>query len=245
MRTRLIHFLLTLDVEPSPVNVLPSLPKLFKKAGITGTIFVTGQISNVVEPFLDLGWSIQTHTHPNLHLEFNGSYRLADYSYSSQLAMIQRDKEMIEKNLNIKSNAFRAGKLSMNNLTLNALNELGFKIDSSSLIPYVFRLKAISKRPWNPYKLNIGELIEVPVTHWIDDPAKDRNLWMKIRFIKAIESDAAICLLLHPHSLTSDALFQRLEKMILRLSRIGDFLTVGDLVNSRFQDPSLSSPTNP
>jgi len=97
MKTKLIHFLLTLDVEPSPVNALPCLPKLFKKAGITGTIFVTGQISNVVEPFLDLGWSIQTHTHPNLHLEFNGSYRLADYSYSSQLAMIQRDKEMIEK----------------------------------------------------------------------------------------------------------------------------------------------------
>jgi len=240
MKTKPVHFLLTLDVEPSPVNALPCLPELFKKAGITGTIFVTGQISNVVEPFLDLGWSIQTHTHPNLHPEFNGSQKLAHYSYPLQLAMIQRDKKTIEKVLNIKSDVFRAGKLSANNLTLNALTELGFKIDSSSLIPYVFRLKAISRRPWNPYKLNIGELIEVPVTHWIDDPAKDRNLWMKIRFIKTVDSEASICLLLHPHSLTSDALLRRLEKVILQLSKIGEFLKVEDSIDDRFKDLSSS-----
>jgi hypothetical protein len=128
-------------------------------------------------------------------------------------------------------------------LTLNALTELGFKIDSSSLIPYVFRLKAISRRPWNPYKLNIGELIEVPVTHWIDDPAKDRNLWMKIRFIRAVDSKASVCLLLHPHSLTNDALFQRLEKMISRLGRIGEFFTIQDLIDDFFK-AHIRSPQN-
>ena len=234
MKTKSIHILLTLDVEPSPVNALPRLLKLFKKIGITGTIFVTGQISNMVKPFLDIGWSIQTHTPPNLHPEFNGSNKLADYPYSSQLAMIQRDKEIIEKKLNIRSIAFRAGKLSMSNLTHRALAKLGFRIDSSILIPYVFRLNAINRRPWNPYKLSVGELIEVPVTQWIDDPTKGLNLWMKIYFIKAIDPKASICLLLHPHSLTSDALFRRLEKIILRLSRIGEFLTVEDLIYHRF-----------
>jgi len=114
MKTKPVNFLLALDIEPSPVNALPRLLEVFKKTGIPGTIFVTGQISKMVEPFLNVGWSIQTHTHPNLHPEFNGSYKLADYSYSSQLVMIQRDKETIEKTLNIKSIAFRAGKLSMN-----------------------------------------------------------------------------------------------------------------------------------
>lgn len=232
MKTKPVHFLLTLDVEPSPVNALPRLLELFKKTGIPGTIFVTGQISKMVEPFLNVGWSIQTHTHPNIHPEFSGSYKLADYSYSSQLAMIQRDREMVEKSLNIKSIAFRAGKLSMNDSTLDALVKLGFKIDSSSLIPYVFHLKAIYKKPWNPYKLGVDELVEVPVTQWIDDPAKDRNLWMKIRFIKVIDSEFSICLLLHPHSLTSDALFRRLERIILHLSRIGTFIKIEDLISN-------------
>lgn len=238
MNERSTRFFLTLDIEPariSPTIYLPRLRKIFKKCGVTGTTFVTGQHSIMVGSLSDAGWSVQTHTHPNLHPEFNGSYKLADYPYSSQLAMIQRDKEMIEKKLNIRSIAFRAGKLSMNNLTLRALTKLGFKIDSSSLIPYVFRLKAINRRPWNPYKLSVGELIEVPVTQWIDDPTKDRNLWMKIYFIKAIDPKASICLLLHPHSLTSDALFQRLEKIILRLSRIGEFLTVEDLIHQSFR----------
>lgn len=201
-----MKILLTIDVEPylhdsaNPYSHLDITFRNFlefvKKRRVPCVLFITGDVAEncneMLTPYLDYV-EIGVHTHPGL--QGYPTDKLRQYSLQEQLNMIKKDKESISKFLGIEVRSFRAGKLAANDITLSALRSLNLVIDSSILVPYVFRLRSLSNKPWRPFVQN--GLIRIPVLLH-DERCVSLSYKLMRRWIDLLEmGKGAGCLLLH------------------------------------------------
>ena len=237
---------LTVDMERDPgtlsafTNITGNMPYFLgycRTQEIPCTIFVTGEVADRFKsllsqflPYLVIG----EHCHPLTHIkttppteDFKKLDKLENYSREEQFEMILKDKLLIEQNLSVKVDAFRAGRLSKNDSTIEILRKLDFSVDSSTLVPYVFRPYAIARKPWNPYL--DGDMLEVPLLTF-DSHLLDWTFRLKRFFIKTLDEQARICVGVHSWMLT-EAVRHRFEIIIRSLREGGnEFVTLSDLL---------------
>jgi len=203
----MIYIAITLDVErdwcigrysekPEFSMIKRALPKLFHIADLYGvkyTIFATGEVAedctDILGEAIEDGHEVGVHTHPRFH---SGIFRgkdvndrsmdsLMEYPYDQQLAMIEKDTELIRQNFGIKPLSFRAGRLSANHDTLKTINSLGYKVDSSFRISDFYgRMEIIALEKFFP---DI-QLVEIPIAFWVSRKLFGGAILSKLRFMK-------------------------------------------------------------
>ena len=139
-----MHFLMTIDVEcfSIPLNRcdddtcrevyeagLPRLLDLLARHGIQGTFYFTGKMAEMfpeaIELVMENGHEIGCHGYDH------SPERAFDLlSYDEQVKELRRAKTVIE-GVAGRVESFRAPMLRMNEATVRALEEAGFKTDSS------------------------------------------------------------------------------------------------------------------
>jgi peptidoglycan/xylan/chitin deacetylase (PgdA/CDA1 family) len=139
-------------------------------------------VRRMVEPILAAGQEVQLHLHPFwaklTEAERTGlTAELATYGFDEQLDLIRRARELLIQAGAPAPIAFRAGSYAANADTLQALDALGFRYDSShngchhpwpSALPLPPALVAPAAAP--------GGLIEVPVSQIAEGQGKLRHL---------------------------------------------------------------------
>jgi peptidoglycan/xylan/chitin deacetylase (PgdA/CDA1 family) len=185
-----MRLLLTFDVEPDyttgDTDPYRHLNQFFKdvvsvliKKEVPAVLFLTNEVvkrfTEDVLRCVDF-FEIGVHTHPRLH------------------KMIKRDYDIISTFTRIKPKLFRASKFAVNEDTLRVLRDIGIQIDSSLIVPYVFRFSTLSNRPWRAF-VHDG-LLRIPVLavdyRVFDWPFKLKNIW--INFIDSKEATCCVCL---------------------------------------------------
>src|SRR3972149_9719726 len=157
---------------------LPKLLKMLKGFKIPGVFFITREVADneswIVRKILKHGHEIGCHIHPYSHQNITGKFRLierkrdylAAYSKEKQKQMIIACKKAIENYVDC--DIFRSGRMSVNRQTIEILNALNFKIDSSvpknisSFLPQRYWENNFSR--FEPFLS--GNLVRVP--HYID-----------------------------------------------------------------------------
>jgi peptidoglycan/xylan/chitin deacetylase (PgdA/CDA1 family) len=201
-----MRLLLTFDVEPSHTmgdidpyrhlniffrNVVPTLVK----KEVPAVLFVTNEVlKRFTEDILGCTdfFEIGIHTHPYFHGEYNG--KLSKFPYEVQYRMIKRDYDLIATLIGKKPKLFRAGNFAANKDTLQVLRELGIPIDSSLTVPYVFRYRALSERPWRAFKED--GLVRIPVLA-VDRRVFDLSFKLKNIWIGMLDGRTTCCICLH------------------------------------------------
>jgi peptidoglycan/xylan/chitin deacetylase (PgdA/CDA1 family) len=139
-----MHFLMTNDVESFSIPLnrldhntakevykvgLPRLLDVYSKHDIKCTFYFTGEIAEIVpeavELVLDHGHDIGCHGYDHSHLQAFDSM-----NFEEQKAQLNKAKSVIE-DIAGKITDFRAPALRINESTIRALEETGFKTDSS------------------------------------------------------------------------------------------------------------------
>jgi peptidoglycan/xylan/chitin deacetylase (PgdA/CDA1 family) len=204
-----MQLLLTIDVEPDyttggsdpyrHLNIFfrEIVPKLIKNE-VPAILFVTDEVvKHFTEDSLKCAdfFEIGVHTHPNFHEEYNNyGNKLSNYPYEAQYKMVKRDYDLIATLIGKKPKLFRAGKFAANKDTLRVLRELSIPIDSSLTVPYVFRYRALSERPWRAFKED--GLIRIPVLA-VDMRAFDLSFKLKNIWIGMLDGGTTCCICLH------------------------------------------------
>jgi len=111
-------------------NGLPILLDIYEKYNIKTTFFITGYIAKllpeVVKKVFDKGHEIGSH---GLSHEKKHGFDVLDYR--TQLYHLKESKKILEDITGKKIISFRSPALRMSDNTVNALEEAGYKIDSS------------------------------------------------------------------------------------------------------------------
>lgn len=238
MRCHRMKFLLTFDVEPyasaqtlDSYTHLTTFSKVIRKLvkrDIPVVLFVCGIVAaKYGELLLDCidRAEIGVHTHPTLHAEkYRGkinivSDKLKDYAFSEQVELIRNDLEAIAKNFGVNPRCFRAGKLAANDATLEAIKALKMNVDSSLYLPYIFKPKAILRKPWISFTYN--GVIRIPIMSYDDELV--RPIFEIKKLVASFSSaDSIGCLLLH-------SWVPSLEKIIDKLSS-KNFVSVDEVL---------------
>ena len=184
--------LITMDVEPDlakylknsyeGMKIIPRFVDLLDKHGIKCDFFVT---SNIAQKFGELTREIIRRGHS---IGCHGSDHSVEYyclkKSQWQFDEIKKSSEIIEKAAGRKVNMFRAPNFSANGDTIQVLEKLGYKIDSSVLpgrlamkwkVFPIYDFTNAPAEPYNPSKENIAEngespVIELPLTENPDSP---------------------------------------------------------------------------
>lgn len=191
-----MHFLMTNDVESFSIPLnrldddtakevykvgLPRLLDVYSKHDIKCTFYFTGELAEkapeALELVLDHGHDIGCHGYDHSHLQALDSLNLEE-----QKAHINKAKSVIE-NIAGKITDFRAPALRINESTIRALEETGFKTDSSISSqrfdgPLTFgskkKLKWLTapRMPYYPsygsvYKRGESNILELPISAFI------------------------------------------------------------------------------
>lgn len=208
-----LKFLLTLDVEPDystraadpylHLTVFSKAMRKLVKEEIPVIMFVCGVIAEKYsELLLDCIDKVEigVHTHPILHVEKHvrkiniASDKLKDYAFNEQVELIRSDLESITTNFGVRPRCFRAGKLAANDATLDAIKALEINVDSSLYIPYIFKPKAILRKPWTPFTYK--GLVRIPVMSYDNELVKP--IFRIKRLVASFSSPNSVgCLLLH------------------------------------------------
>jgi peptidoglycan/xylan/chitin deacetylase (PgdA/CDA1 family) len=203
-----MQILLTFDVEPDyttgdtdPCRHLNQffryiVPLLIKQE-VPAVLFVTSGVAKRFAEYIlrcTNFFEIGIHTHPNFHEEYNKNNKLSKYPYEVQYKMIKKDYDLISTLTGKNPKLFRAGKFAANEDTLRVLRDIGIQIDSSLTVPYVFRFRALSKRPWRVFKED--NLIRIPVLA-VDMRAFDILFRLKNIWIDILDGEATCCICLH------------------------------------------------
>ena len=204
-----MNLLLTVDVEPyyttgtsDPYyhlrNDFKRFLDLLKRNDVAATLFICGvvarDIQDMLSDFVDY-FDIGVHTHPEFHPEYrDGIAKLKMYNVEEQFQMIKRDYDMIHQNLGVRPNVFRAGKLAADRNTLQLLKNIDINMDSSLLIPYIFRLQAIKHKPWRVH-LQDG-VTRIPILA-ADSRVLEASFKLKNVFIKLLDNGAPVCIMFH------------------------------------------------
>jgi hypothetical protein len=204
-----MKLLLTVDVEPDyttgTVNPYDHLSTYFrrflffiKEEELPAVLFICGVIAHnfrdMLQEYIDL-FDVGVHTHPEYHPQYkDGLKRLNMYSPEEQFQMIKRDYDIIYKSLGVRPIAFRAGKLAADDTTISLLKYLEIKIDSSLLVPYIFRLDAIKHKPWRIREQN--GVIRIPIIA-ADNRIIEESFRIKANFINLLDRAAVCCIMFH------------------------------------------------
>jgi hypothetical protein len=144
---------------------------ILERHGLSATFFVNvyeahrhrdpGVMEGLVKTIHEKGHEVALHTHPSEDLDFY-SRPLYWFNAEEQKRILGYGAELIEKWTGVHPVSFRAGGYVLNDDTFEALEGLGFRIDSSVF----FRS---DKNRITPFTVNAvrmrGKLIEVPVTY--------------------------------------------------------------------------------
>jgi polysaccharide deacetylase len=139
--------------------------------GLSATFFVNvyeahrhhdpGVMERLVKTIHERGHEVALHTHPSADLEFYAR-PLYWFNADEQTRILGYGAELIEKWTGVHPVSFRAGGYVLNDATFEALERVGFRIDSSVF----FRS---DKNRITPFTVNAvrlrGKLTEVPVTY--------------------------------------------------------------------------------
>ncbi|HEY6653614.1 MAG TPA: polysaccharide deacetylase family protein [Solirubrobacterales bacterium] len=145
--------------------------EILERHGLSATFFVNvyeahrhrdpGVMESLVKTIHERGHEVALHSHPSEDLEFY-SRPLYWFDADEQIRILGYGAELIEKWTGSHPVSFRAGGYVLNDHTFEALEGLGFRIDSSVF----FRS---DKNRITPFTVNAvrmrGKLIEVPVTY--------------------------------------------------------------------------------
>lgn len=157
-------------------KALPRLLVLLESHGIKAHFFVT---ADLCEHHSDALRMIAARGHfVGCHGESHDVPYLSSRSYPWQLASIRRATDAIERCTGVRPSGFRAPNFSANSSTIRALEELGYRYDSSVLPGRIVRERKVRTRvdflaaPRDPYRPSLtdvtmpdgGRLVEFPVT---------------------------------------------------------------------------------
>jgi hypothetical protein len=139
-------------------------------------------VRRMVEPILAAGQEVQLHLHPFwAHLEeaekTGRTAELATFGYDEQLDLIRRARELLVEAGAPDPIAFRAGSYAANGATLQALDALGLRYDSSHNgcqhpSPSALPLPRAQVAP----AAAAGSVVEVPVSQIAEGEGKLRHL---------------------------------------------------------------------
>jgi hypothetical protein len=204
-----MKLILTVDVEPDyttgTVNPYDHLSTYFrrflffiKEEELPAVLFICGIVAHnfrdMLQGYVD-SFDVGVHTHPEYHPQYkDGLKRLNMYLPEEQFQMIKRDYDMIYKSLGVRPIAFRAGKLAADDTTISLLKNLDIKIDSSLLVPYIFRLRAVKYKPWRTKEHN--GIIRIPIIA-ADKRIIEKSFRMKAGFIDLLDREAVCCVMFH------------------------------------------------
>jgi hypothetical protein len=169
------------------IREIPRLQRLFERIGARTTFFVTYQVASdptaaaiIRETGASEGVEVGAHLHPWNTPPLEGREEqcsmLWRYPQDSQVSKIARLKQIILANTGVEPTAFRAGRFGVGNTTLRALEQAGFRVDSSvtpllswreSGGPSFLRAPLCVYRPSAAdlcVPVSDGKLIEVPLT---------------------------------------------------------------------------------
>lgn len=178
---------ITIDVEPDhnksgyifPLNFdnidsnIPKILELLKDYDSKATFFISlpavEKRMKAVENILKQKHEIGNHTHPMFSKYFGSTDLLNHYSYITQKKMITEIHGELKK---FHPKSFRAGKMRANGNTIKVLEELNYKIDSSSRVIGIHsRLARIVRgnKLYHPSKFSIqfpgkSSILELPVS---------------------------------------------------------------------------------
>lgn len=139
------YFLATNDVELTSIQYnkqriksgeyvlhegLPRLLELYRRLGVRGTFFVTGDIAiafpDIPKMIVDWGHELGSHSYSH-----EDCYALDQLSLSQQITQVTKSKKLLEDISGKSVISFRAPALRVNEFTATALQESGYQIDSS------------------------------------------------------------------------------------------------------------------
>ena len=169
------------------IREIPRLQRLFERIGARTTFFVTYQVARdptaaaiirdtVASESVEVGAHLHPWNTPPVEGREEQCSMLWRYPQDSQARKIGRLKQIIRENIHVEPTAFRAGRFGLGNATLGALEQAGFRVDSSVTPLLSWReyggpsfLRA-PLRVYRPSAADLcvpasdGKLIEVPLT---------------------------------------------------------------------------------
>lgn len=177
----------TRDSTTANIRQIPRLQRLFERIGARPTFFVTYQVANdptaaaiLREAGACEGVEVGAHVHPWNTPPVDGREErcsmLCQYPQDSQTKKIVRLKQTICENIGLEPTAFRAGRFGLGRSTLGALEQAGFRVDSSVTPLLSWReyggpsfvhapLCVYRPSPTDPCTpASDGKLVEVPLT---------------------------------------------------------------------------------
>jgi hypothetical protein len=177
----------TRNITTLNIREIPRLQRLFERLGIRTTFFVTYQVASdptaaaiIRETLTSEGVEVGAHLHPWNTPPFEGREEqcsmLWRYPQDSQASKIVRLKQLIHENIGVEPTAFRAGRFGLGNTSLGALEQAGFRVDSSVTPLLSWRASggpSFLRAPLRVYRPSAadlcvpaydGKLVEVPLT---------------------------------------------------------------------------------
>lgn len=180
-------------------TALPRLLDLLKEIKVPGIFFITREVADnegwLMKKILKDGHEIGCHIHPYSHQDVTGKFKLIDrkrdylaaYPKEKQKQMILDCKKSIEKYVD--TNVFRAGRMSVNQDTIEILDSLNFKIDSSvpksntKFLPLRYLQNNFIR--FKPFLS--GNLIRVP--HYVDPLSLEySNVKFRVKTLKVLDA---------------------------------------------------------
>ena len=187
-----MNFLMTVDVERISFEDncyhdyvaqrvadegLPKLLDLFDRYNVTATFYATARYSQLAKQSLH---EIKKRGHEIGCHGFDHSEYYDSLNYQQQVDILKKSKSIIEEIIGEEIISFRAPALRINKDTVKALENVGFKTDSSvasQRFDGPFTSGALKKLSWltanrrpyfmsykNPHKKGISSVLEVPIT---------------------------------------------------------------------------------
>ncbi len=151
-------------------RALDSIMTAFEERGFKGTFFLNiyehlnykePHIERIAREISERGHAVDLHIHPTkFHKWFHRN--ITHYSKEQQKELLLYGKNKIKEWTGQDTITFRAGGFNYNEATLKALEETGFRIDSSYNHTHVPE-RLLGHRATMPYQL--GELVEVPLCY--------------------------------------------------------------------------------
>jgi hypothetical protein len=169
------------------IREIPRLQRLLERLGARTTLFVSYQVAIdptaaaiVREAVASKSIEVGAHLHPWNTPPVEGREEqcsmLCQYPPDSQSKKIVRLKQILRENIGVETTAFRAGRFGVGTDTLGALEETGFRVDSSVTPLLSWRENggpSFVRAPLRVYRPSAsdlcartpdGKLVEVPIT---------------------------------------------------------------------------------
>jgi len=271
------YFLLTTDVETTSIinhrlsdetgkkvadEAIPKLLDFYEKHGVKSTFFITGYFAEkfpyAVKQIHQAGHEIGCHGYSHKYKDF-----FANLSLSEQIEHLSRSKTILEKIIHDDVISFRAPALITNKETVSALEQTGFKIDSSvasQRFDFFFSLGSKEKMQWLkaprlPYhtgkfslsKKGNSDILEIPISAFIM-PYIGTTMRIFPLFIKvlrnylateAIRKGNPVNLLIHPNEMIIE---KKIDDKIQRRTKSIISYFISDIIRHKLKLKNLGEP---